>query len=134
MANEARVNDRQKERRKELADAVAAFAANATSQWHEEYNRSITRFDAAVTDRGSIRQQTRLARSETRTAYYLIRVFADQEKDKDLVDSARQVKDRLQTITSDANTTDDVRSLDKHAEEALDGFIEKANRRLREDR
>lgn len=122
---------RREKRREEFTNAVAAYASVAATLRRAEFDRAKKRLERVEgEEREAVRQETYRLRTETQSAYYLVRLLASPDLDGDLVREAEDVIERSRLITAGPRSLDQVRQRSDEAAEALHKFIDKANRRL----
>jgi len=80
---------RSESRRKEFADAVAAFASQATTLRDAEFGRAKKRIDNPRAPRKEEALETYRQRTAAWSAYYTVQLYADPEEGKTLVDEAK---------------------------------------------
>jgi hypothetical protein len=81
---------RSESRRKEFADAVAAFASQATTLRDAEFGRAKKRIDNPRAPRKEEALETYRQRTAAWSAYYTVQLYADPEEGKTLVDEAEK--------------------------------------------
>lgn len=122
---------RREKRRQEFADALAAYASACTSLRRAEFNRARMRLESPDNPkREEARQETYRLRTDARSAYYLIRLLADPERDEDLIHDAKNVIELARLITAGPTTLKEIHERNEDVSAALDKVIDKANRRL----
>ncbi|WP_157932139.1 hypothetical protein [Mycobacteroides abscessus] len=122
------------QRRKEFADAAAAFAATAGELSRIEFNRARTRLEHPGTPaHQQARQETYRMRAEIRNARHLLRLLQAPAGDRDVIDSADKVIALLQRISSTPVSVADIHDREQEATAALEVFLHNAARRLADD-
>jgi hypothetical protein len=100
VAERTGLESRRERRRQEFAEAVAAYASTATALRRAELDRGKKRIgNATPAAREEARQETYRLRAETRSAYYLVRLLADPDADRELVRGAENVIELSRLIT-----------------------------------
>jgi hypothetical protein len=117
--------------RRELAEAITAFASSATVLRRAEYDRAKKRIKTPLADREEESQETYRLRADAWSAYYLYILFADPQADRDLLQEAKYIIELLRQIVAAPNTAEELQERDRDATEALEKFMKAANRRLR---
>ncbi|WP_273732879.1 hypothetical protein [Mycolicibacterium septicum] len=124
-------SNRAEQRRKELAAAAAAYAAAASELCRAEYDRGIKRINNVQDEsRGEARQLTYRLRTQTRSAYYLVRLLADPVTDHDVINAAQAVMDKAKMISVNTFNATDMQQRDADAANAIETFVDIVNRRL----
>jgi hypothetical protein len=132
-AQRTSLESRRERRRQEFAEAVATYASTATALRHAEFDRGKKRIqNATPAARDEARQETYRLRAETRSAYYLVRLLADPDADRDLVRCAENVIKLSRLIIADTTTEQEMHERSRAANEALEMVVDAANRRLRD--
>ncbi|WP_025239480.1 hypothetical protein [Mycobacteroides abscessus] len=121
-------------RRKEFADAAAAFAAVAGELGRIEFNRARTRLEHPGTPAHQrARQETYRTRAEIRNARHLLRLLDDPDRSDGVVESADKVIELLQRISSTPVTVAEIHDREQEAAAALEAFLQCAAQRLADD-
>ena len=118
---ESKAEARNDRRRRELADAIAAYAASVTSLRRAEFNRGKERISrVSAPEREPAMQDTYRLRAEAESKRYLVNLLSDQDQDRGLVSDAADVIEKCHQISKESVSETDLHRREQLAKEALD--------------
>jgi len=121
-AQRASDETRSEQRRQGLAEAELCRA---------EFDRGKRRIDnASDASREEARQVTYRLRAETLSAYYLLRLLADLDAERRIINAAEAVLKASRSISVGTTSAAETQRGSQHATESIEEFVDVANRRL----
>lgn len=119
-------------RRDEFASAVSTFASAVMSLRRAEHNRAKARLTYSPGEARELeRQETYGRRTEAHSAYYKLKLFADPDNDRQMIEDAEAAIELVRS-PEDAASLRELEEASHHTRRAVDKVVDAANVRLRE--